>query len=404
MTSLLSRVLLPYLLSRTLILVLAILLEWLLVSGSVKRYAYLGEAPLSPLSSAFDANWYGDIASGGYNTSPDFTQQHNYAFLPLYPSLMRVAGDLVGLGAIGGGYNLAGVVLSHIFFVAALMLLYQLTSQVWKNEVLAMRAVWLMCALPWSFIFSMTYTESLFLALTLGAMLVAYRVREKANPGQVMLAGLLAMLATLTRQQGILVALAVVWLLAVAPRGVSLLVRIRNALLGGAPAILAFGAFALYIGIRTGNLLAAMEAKSAWGESWTSDLHRVFILPPANPAWGLDFMETIALTTWTALAVAMVALALSMSRPGRHQVGEGIAAGGLASWAFVGYATASYLLAITSAPANQSWGRYMLVAFPCVWVLGGWLNKESTFRRVILVSLGFQSVFFAAAIIAQVTP
>jgi hypothetical protein len=398
MISLLSRVLLPYLVSRTLILLLAILLEWLLVSGSVKRYAYLSEAPLSPLSSAFDANWYGGIASGGYNTSPDLTQQHNYHFLPLYPSLMRVTGDLVGLGAIDGGYNLAGVVLSHIFFIAALMLLYQLTSQVWKNESLAMRAVWLMCALPWSFVFSMTYTESLFLALTLAALLVAYRAREKPDAGQALLAGLLAMFAALTRQQGILVALAAVWLLAITPRGVSLAVRIRNALLGGAPAILAFGAFALYIGVKTGNLLAVIQAKGAWGEGWVSDLYRVFILPPANPAWSLDFMETIALVTWTVLTIAVVALALSLRRSSEYRVG------GLAGWAFVGYATASYLLAITNAQANQSWGRYMLVAFPCVWVLGGWLSKETTFLRVVIVSIGFQAVFFAAAIIAQVTP
>lgn len=197
-------VLLPFALSRIFILVLASALEWLLITGRAYRYAYIDDLPLATLSATFDANWYASIAAGGYATSPDFLQQQNYTFLPLYPLLMRFLGDLSGLGRVEGGYNLVGVVLSHVFFLISLVLFYQLTIELWKDEGVAIRSVWLICALPWSYIFSMAYTEALFLSLSLGVLLIAYRARKRPSSGVALSAGLLAALALLTRHQGIM--------------------------------------------------------------------------------------------------------------------------------------------------------------------------------------------------------
>src|SRR5205814_6350863 len=123
----------PFLLSRAWVLVLALALQWSLDSGAVRKYDYVGVAPLSTLSATFDGNWYADVAAHGYSASADTSQEQNYAFFPLYPFLMRLAGDASGLSALRGGYNLAGVLLSHLFFLAALALLYRLTLAAWSD-------------------------------------------------------------------------------------------------------------------------------------------------------------------------------------------------------------------------------------------------------------------------------
>jgi hypothetical protein len=134
-------VLLPYVLSRCLVLGVGLLLQWLLDTGRIYKYEYIGDAPLSPLSATFDANWYGMIATNGYSTSADITQPQNYHFFPLYSLLMRLTGDLTGLSSIPGGYYLGGVALSHVFFFVALVLLYRLTAHVWPDSVWPSRTV-----------------------------------------------------------------------------------------------------------------------------------------------------------------------------------------------------------------------------------------------------------------------
>ena len=114
----------------------------------------------------------------------------------------------------------------------------------------------------------MAYTESLFLALALGSLLLAWEVQRTGRRDALypLAAGLVAALAALTRHQGLFVALSVGWLLAVAPRKFSLATRARNALLGFAPAVLAFGGFVAYIGSRTGHLLSVFQAHDSWGK------------------------------------------------------------------------------------------------------------------------------------------
>ena len=173
-------VLVPFLFSRCLLVALALLLGFLLRDQPVldHPYPFRGDVFMGPLSDSWDSPWYESIAKSGYSTSPDVSRMQNYAFFPLYPLLMRVVGDVTGLGGLNGGYAIAGFLLSNVSFFFALVLLYELTREVWGDSALASRAVWLLAAWPWSYIFSMTYTESLFLALSLAALLAAYKLRE----------------------------------------------------------------------------------------------------------------------------------------------------------------------------------------------------------------------------------
>ena len=181
---------------------------------------------------------------------------------------MRLVGDFTGLGTLSGGYYLAGVVLSHVFFFVALVLLYALSVHALGSTTYATRTVWLMCSLPWANTFSMTYTESLFLMLALASMLVAYRgATSRPEPVTIWLvvSSLLAALATLTRPQGFIVAASVAWFLAVGPIGLSVARRLLIALLALVPSFFAAAGFVIYVAAHTqsSNLLAIEQTTTA---------------------------------------------------------------------------------------------------------------------------------------------
>src|SRR5262249_22503203 len=84
-------------------------------------------------------------------------------------------------------------------FLAALVALFALVRADY-GQAIATRTVWLAALWPLSFFFSAVYTESVFLLLTVGAILLARR-------GRWTWAALAAALAALTRSSGILVLL-----------------------------------------------------------------------------------------------------------------------------------------------------------------------------------------------------
>lgn len=400
-------------------MLVALILDWLVRSGIAIHHPYIGDAPLAPLSAIFDANWYINIADSGYSALPDISQQQNYHFFPLYPFLIRLTGELAGLGGSRVGYAVIGVILSHLFFFISLILLYRLSALALNDSRLATLAVWVLAVFPSSYVFSMTYAESLFLMLSLGAALVAYTIRRRPPPILVFLAGLLAALATLTRPQGFLVAALVVWFVAVSPPPTELNFtgRLRNAALAGVPAALALGSFALYIGVNTGNLWAVLQSSAGWGRGWFSEVLRVFTLPPANPMWFADFLETIGLITWTAITLALLFQTLGKDKWERKDKGtvmkgmqeaQSAKAEGLSvPWPFVIYASANLALTVLSNPSNGGWGRYLAVVFPCIWLVA-WgtrksmlLNKRST---LFIVFTSLQALLLFATVLGKRTP
>ena len=136
-----------------------------------------------------DAIWYLRIAADGYR--PD---DGSAAFFPLFPMLVRAVGWLTG-----GHLLLAGYLVANLALLGALIVLHRLTA-LELSEPAARRAVLYVCVLPTSFFLFAPYTESLFLLLSLGALLAARRRRWAV-------AGLLGLLAALTRSPGVLLAL-----------------------------------------------------------------------------------------------------------------------------------------------------------------------------------------------------
>ncbi len=144
--------------------------------------------------SHWDGEWFLYVAQVGYRPGEETSP-----FFPLYPVLVRVVSV-----PLLGNYLLAGVLVSAAAAAAVFGLLYGLVAHDF-GSALARQTVLYLAVFPTSFFLAALYSESLFLALTLGAFLAARRYRNW------WLAGLLVALATLTRNIGLLLLLPLGW-------------------------------------------------------------------------------------------------------------------------------------------------------------------------------------------------
>ncbi|TEU21369.1 MAG: hypothetical protein E3J21_01995 [Anaerolineales bacterium] len=153
---------------------------------------YLGIAPITGgmaelLLGAwqrFDTMHYLKIVTHGY--SPE---GGNGVFPPLYPLSIRILGK-----AIGNHYLLAALSISNLAYLGMLILLYKLTEQE-LDEKTAWRSMWYISIFPTAFFLLAAYTEAPFLLFTIAALYCARK-------GKWNLAGIMALLASLTRLQG----------------------------------------------------------------------------------------------------------------------------------------------------------------------------------------------------------
>lgn len=161
-------------------------------TGLTSGFGSFGDVLVAP-AARWDTTWFLQIANDGY------VDTTHAAFFPLYPFLARAAGLVFGSALVGG------VLVSFACGVAALAVLHRLTALELGAEA-ARAGVWLLACFPAAFFLSAVYSESLFLALSLGSVYAA-------RTGRWGWAGALGGLAAMTRSAGVvlLVALAVLW-------------------------------------------------------------------------------------------------------------------------------------------------------------------------------------------------
>lgn len=163
-------------------------------------YGPFGDLLVAP-AARWDAVWYLTIAHDGYGSPGDHPQA---AFYPLYPLLMRIVGWLVGSPL------LAGILISLVCLLAALVLLHRLaTIELGARD--ARGTVLLVAFFPTALFLSAVYSESLFLLLSVGAFLAA-------RQGRWAWAGALGALAALTRNSGVLLLVPLLLLFLYGPR------------------------------------------------------------------------------------------------------------------------------------------------------------------------------------------
>lgn len=192
----------------------------------------------------WDSVWYLQIAQHGYSAIDNST-----AFFPLYPLLLSVFRPIF----LGNGV-LAGMFVSLTACLLAFYLLYRFV-EIDFGDATARRAVLYLAIFPTSFFFQTVYSESLFLALTIGCLLAARRRGY-------LLAGFLGALAVLTRSAGLLLLIPLVmmyfrdreWQLRRAGWDLCYLLFVPLGLL----------VWMLYLDIRFGDPWLFSEAQSNW--------------------------------------------------------------------------------------------------------------------------------------------
>jgi hypothetical protein len=214
------------------------------------------------LQARWDTDFYHQIATVGYRWDPSVFLHQNVVFFPLYPLLMRWGGAL-----LGGHPLLAGTIISLAAFAGAISLLYRL-AVIELGEERAWPVILLVSTYPYAVFYSVVYTESLFLFLTVGAF---YAMRR----GYLGLAALSGLAAGLTRPNGFWLALPLLWMAMTGASGAShddpgprpwWRQRRRVAAIAVALAPLAGTAiFSAYLYARFGDALAWVHGQAAWG-------------------------------------------------------------------------------------------------------------------------------------------
>jgi hypothetical protein len=157
--------------------------------GYVDHLGGLRDAVAAPFA-RWDSVWYVLISHYGYAPGP------STAFFPAYPGLMHA------VALLGTGYLAAGVLVSLAALVVGLTVLYRLT-EVELGSAAARYAVLAAALFPMAFFFTAVYSESLFLAVSVGAFWMARNDRWAW-------AGALGACAAATRSAGALVGVGLV--------------------------------------------------------------------------------------------------------------------------------------------------------------------------------------------------
>jgi len=139
----------------------------------------------------WDSGFYLTIVEKGYSYSA--TEMSNVAFFPVYPLLVNL------LNAVLHNAAVAGILVSNLSLLGALLFLYKLTELEFGDADTAQRAVFYIAAFPTAFFFSAIYTESTFLLFSVATM---YFARKQ----QWMWAGVMGMMTSATRIVGVTMA------------------------------------------------------------------------------------------------------------------------------------------------------------------------------------------------------
>ncbi len=272
-----------------------------------------------------DSAWYQRVVQDWYEAIPfEATEQHDWAFFPLFPSIVRALGSSTA----------AGILVANACLILANLLLVREVAT-FAGRIGARWTVLFVLYWPMSGMLSSFRPEALLLLLLVCVWMAGRRQRW-------WLAWTLVALATLTRPQGVFSALLLLepmW----AARHV--LVRRPWLLLGAMLPVIAIGVFSWHLGTLTGDPLAWIHIQAAWGR------------PGFDPAYFLDaywpfpfvrYVWDFSLLNAAFLVVAIVAAVAHLTR--RH---PGLALF-TAAWALSPVIAVSNLIAM---------GRWLSVVF-----------------------------------------
>jgi hypothetical protein len=370
--------------------------------GLTAGFGRLGDLLAAP-AARWDSVWYLVIAHYGYHPELGSFTSSRAAFFPLYPLGLRLISDL------GTPPILAGVLLSMAALAAALYGIHRLTVLelgVDGGEV-ARLAVLLTAFAPMAFYFSAVYSESLYLALSVGVFWCA-------RQGRWGLAVLLAALAGATRSAGIVLLVPILILYLYGPRADRAAdfpnarnwrprYRLRREVLWLALVPAGVGIYMAYLALAGGEALMPFHAQEVWSRHFVGpylgvwdgakaafeglrqllsgqSVHRYFPQAPGSPSVSAGHN----LTLFVFLLAALPAIVGVFRR--------------------LPFAYGAYVLAALALPLSypvtpqplMSLPRFLVVLFPLSIWLAAWLVGRPRATRAALVLSALAMVAFVA--------
>ncbi len=391
--------------------------------GMTRGFGWLGDLLAAP-AARWDAAWYEVIAHYGYRPDLGVFTSSRAAFFPLYPLGLRA------FAAIGVPLVLGGVLFSLIALALALYGIHRLTTlelaRTGGRSLLgalpsaaddshiglaradvARLAVMVTALSPMAFYFSAVYSESLYLALSVGLFYAA-------RTGRFAVVGLLGALAAATRSAGIVLLLPAVMLYLYGPREDrapdfplarrwAVRYRPRRDLLWLGLVPLGLALYVAYLGLSGGDPLSPFHAQDVWGRHFAGPylgvwdglragfggLRQLLSLQQSHLYYPIDGKSAFInsehnLLLLAFLAAAVVAIVGVLRRlPAAYGV-------------YVIAALALPLSYPVTAQPLMSLPRFLVVLFPLSMWLGAWLAGHPRAQRPALVVSGLLLAFFVA--------
>jgi hypothetical protein len=397
--------------------------------GITRGFGWLGNVLAAPVA-RWDSAWYLVIAHYGYRPELGAYTSARDAFFPLYPLGLRALSDL-GLQPI-----VAGVLFSLVAFALALYGIHRLTTlelvgpergelgqrsraRGWAGRVraaggegeVARLAVLVMALSPMAFYFSAVYSESLYLALSVGVFWCA-------RQGRWAWVGVLGALATATRSTGIVLLAPALMLYLYGPREDRLpdferarglaerlrpRYRLRANILWLALVPAGMLVYMAYLGLHGGDPMAPLSAENVWGRHFAGPYVAVWdgavaafdgarqllagqgahvFFPIAAGSPGIVAGHNLMLFAFLLAAVPLLVIVLR-TLPLAYGV----------------YTLAALALPLSYPVAPQplmSLSRFELVLFPLGMALAVWLAAHPRLRVPVLVGCALLMCFFTA--------
>lgn len=325
-------------------------------------------------SGSWDASAYKMIAEHGYPTTlpldaAGHVLPNPWAFLPVFPGIVRVV-----TGATGLGFYPAGVIVSTLFGAGAALMLYRVLILRVPNKR-ALFAVLLFCVGPLGFLLQTAYAESAFLFFVFAALWCLMTRRY-------LLLIPFAVVASFTKPGVLALALTL---------GVHFVVRLWQSRKKGTP-------FPLRDGV---SIVVAAAIVSAAGLAWPVIATAVTGRPSAyldtELSWWVGFVgrqHFAPLTPWFVMAstylswagpvlvvVVLAAGAWWLTRPSSRELGHEI----------LGFTASYWLYLFAVFLPQQSLLRLMMPVAP---LLGSRVFSETHRRRILMLTsaVGLQAV------------
>ncbi|MGZ3496448.1 MAG: mannosyltransferase family protein [Vulcanimicrobiaceae bacterium] len=308
----------------------------------------------------WDAVHYLNIATIGYHGT-------DMAFFPLYPLLIRILGNLIG------NHLVAGIIISTSAFFFGLLYLYKLVEHEFGDRTVARHAIFYVSIFPTAVFFSAVYTESLFFMLTVASF---YYMREH----RWLLAGIIGLLAAMTRVEGVLLVVPFVIEWYTAYRG-----DLKRGLVNLLPAALipcGLGVYMAYLWVLNGDPLYFSHVQIHWNRHfaapWTAVINTFHKIAHASSS--VTVAQQSLELVFTALMIGVLIAGWRQLRP-----------------SYVAYMALSILVPMSTS-SLMSMPRFALVLFPMFAILALWGRRPSVNNVIVALSLpllGLFTVLFA---------